>query len=77
MYASSSLQSVNSLATLGGSFGAIIGLIPFNAYATTGGVPFQQDPNFRNLDTAIDPRYEARLTLLSSTPKLISRHRLR
>ena len=55
LYSSSSLGSLNSLATLGGSFGAVIGLIPFNAYAG-----IQQDPNLRNLSTAIDPQYQAR-----------------
>jgi outer membrane receptor protein involved in Fe transport len=54
LYSPSSLGAVNSLATLGGSFGALIGLIPFNAYQG-----ITQDPNLRNLDTAIDPIYRA------------------
>lgn len=61
LYSPTSLQAVNSLATLGGSFGALFGVLPFNAYAVA---PFSttsitQDPNLRNLDTAIDPIYRA------------------
>lgn len=61
LYSPSSLQAVNSLATLGGSFGAIFGLLPFNAYAVApfSTVSITQDPNLRNLDTAIDPIYRA------------------
>jgi outer membrane receptor protein involved in Fe transport len=54
LYDPNSLQAVNTLATLGGSWGAIIGLLSGNANA---GVV--QDPNLRNIESALAPIYQA------------------
>jgi outer membrane receptor protein involved in Fe transport len=54
LYDPNSLQAVNTLATLGGSWGAILGLLSGNANA---GVV--QDPNLRNIESALEPVYQA------------------
>jgi hypothetical protein len=54
LYDPNSLQAVNTLATLGGSWGALLGLLSGNANA---GVV--QDPNLRNIESAFDPIYQA------------------
>ncbi|NWG53596.1 MAG: TonB-dependent receptor [Hydrogenophilaceae bacterium] len=54
LYSSESLGAVNTLATLGGSLGALIGVLSGNANAG-----YTQDPNLRNIESALEPVYQA------------------
>jgi outer membrane receptor protein involved in Fe transport len=58
LYGHNALQAPNSISTLTGALGLLFGFYHGNANATAG-VPLQQDPNLRDLDTTIDPKYRA------------------
>ncbi|MEO0982131.1 MAG: TonB-dependent receptor [Pseudomonadota bacterium] len=56
---SESFDRVNSAATLGGGLGIAAGLLTGNAFTTP------LDPNLRNIESAINPSYEADQTLIT------------
>ncbi|MBI1188839.1 MAG: TonB-dependent receptor plug domain-containing protein [Alphaproteobacteria bacterium] len=54
LYSPESLEAVNTLATLGGSLGALIGILSGDANAG-----YLQDPNLRNIESGLEPIYQA------------------